>query len=136
MDVPTVLEMTARVVESYARARIAGLPQSFPCSPCLLSSNAGHLRASTPEPDASGFRGSGPGGTGFLFRRIVPWPRNPIQVPDRQFYRLLGVIAGVRRFMRGVGNLHATRGRMTPKALVMWTLVARDGAPRSIPSAR
>jgi hypothetical protein len=48
-------------------------------------------------------------GTGFLFPRIVPWPRDPIQVPGRQFYRFFGVIAGVRCFMRGVdiSMLHA-----------------------------
>jgi hypothetical protein len=68
-----------------------------------------------------------------LFRRIVPWPRDPIQVPDRQFYRLLGAIAGVRCFMRGTGIVMLHAGRMIRKALVMWTLVARSGVPRFIP---
>jgi hypothetical protein len=27
---------------------------------------------------------------------------DPVQVPDRKFYRFFGVIAGVRRFMRAV----------------------------------
>src|SRR5713226_6206466 len=88
----------------------SGAPTKVPVPAMFaLLQSCGPARLDTGNECLPAFEAQGPAGTGFLFRRIVPWPRDPVQVPGRQFYRFFGVIAGVRCFMRGVGisMLHA-----------------------------